>query len=111
MRMSGLLLLLVGLAIGLYLGFNPAAHRDLVRWWDRETAASRSEHSGQTGFSVGRLNSQLARSLRTSPKPLAEPGAQTNTVPTSNQIGDELHAFWLALERLWLSFLAQLHLR
>ncbi len=111
MRMSGLLLLVVGLAIGLYLGFNPTTHRDLVRWWDRETATSRSERGGQTGFSIGQFNSGLARSLRTSPKPLAQPGAQTSTVPTSNQIGTELHAFWLALERIWLNLLIELHLR
>ncbi len=110
MRMSGLLLLLVGLAVGLYLGFNPTTHRDLVRWWDREVS-TRAERNSTAGFSIGQLNSQVNRSLRTSPKPLAQTGTERTTVPTSNQIGDELHAFWLALERIWLNFLTELHLR
>ncbi len=110
MRMNTLLFLVIGLAVGLWLGFNPTTHRDLVRWWDRETA-NQARGSAQTGFTIGQLNSRLNRSLRTSPKPLAQPGAQTDNVPTSNQILVELHAFWLALERVWLNFLAQIHLR
>ena len=106
MRTSALLFLVVGLAIGLWLGFNPTSHRDLVRWWDRETS-SRAERN----LGVSQLNSRLSRSLQNSPKPLAQPGAQTDTVPTTGQIGTELHAFWVALERVWLNLLAQLHLR
>ena len=110
MRMSALLFALIGLAVGLYLGFNPVAHRDLVRWWNRETA---NQVDGRThdAFSIRQWNSQLNRSLQSSPKPLVQTGAQRSTVPTLTQIGDELHAFWLALEHVWLSFLAQLHMR
>lgn len=110
MGRTGLLFLLIGLAAGLWLGFNPTTHRDLVRWWNREVA---SEASGKpvAGLSARQLNSRLARSLRSSPQPLAQPEAQRNTVPTWNQIVAELHAFWLALEQVWLNFLAQLHIR
>ena len=110
MRTSALLFLIIGLAAGLWLGFNPTTHRDLARWWNRETA-SQADGKSHTAFSIPQFSSQLNRPLRSSPKPLARPGAQTNTVPTLNQIGAELHAFWLALERAWLNFLAQIHLR
>ena len=109
MRMSAFLFLLIGLAVGLYLGFNPTTRRDLTRWWNRETA-SQVDGKAHTGFTIGRLNSQLNRSLQSSPKPLAQTGAERSTVPTATQIGSELHAFWLALERIWLNFLAQLHM-
>ena len=110
MRMSALLFLLIGLAVGLYLGFNPTTRRDLTHWWNRETA-SQVDGKSQAALGIRQLNSQLNRSLRSSPKPLSQPGAQQNNVPTTGQIGNELHAFWLALERIWLNFLAQLHLR
>ena len=109
MGRSALLFLLIGLAVGLWLGFNPAAHRAVVQWWNRE-AATRSAANPANPLGIRQLNSRVARSLRSSPKPLVQPSAQTNKIPTLTQIGDELHTFWLALERVWLNFWAQLHL-
>ncbi len=105
----GLLFLVIGLAVGLWLGFNPTTHRDLVRWWGREVAREASA-TPVAGLTVRNFNSRLARSLRSSPQPLAQPSAQRNTVPTWNQILAELHTFWLELERIWLNILAQFHI-
>ncbi len=102
----GLLFLVIGLAVGLWLGFNPTTHRDLVRWWNREVA-SEAKGNPVAGLNTRPSNSRLARSLRSSP----QPEAPRNTVPTWNQIVAELHTFWLALEQAWLNFLAQLHVR
>lgn len=107
--MRTVLLLVVGLAVGLYLGFNPVTHRDLTRWWNREVT-SQPTGKPHAAATIRQLNSQLARSLKSSPKPLAQTTPQANTVPTTNQIGAELHAFWLALQRTWLTFWAQLHM-
>lgn len=107
MGRTALLALLIGLAIGLSLGFNPTTHRELLRWWDRELAAQ-ANGKPHAAAAIRQLDSRLARSLQSSPKPLAHPGSQTNTVPTSRQIGAELQAFWLALQHIWLSFWAKL---
>lgn|SRR5512142_424391 len=109
MGRAAFLFLLVGLALGLWLGFNPAAHRDIVRWWNREVAAQ-TDGKPHAAAAVRQLNSRLTRSLENSPKPLARSGSQPNSVPTLNQIGAELHAFWLALERIWLNFAAKLRM-
>lgn len=107
--MRTLLLLVVGLAVGLYLGFNPVTRRDLTRWWNREIA-SQGAGKPHAAAAIRQLDSRLARSLKSSPKPLARTAPQTNTVPTTGQIGAELHAFWLALQRIWLTLWAQLRL-
>src|SRR5512140_1974481 len=104
--MRALLFLVIGLALGLWLGFNPAAHRSLVRWWNREETARVS------GRPLASLNVRpLERSLKSSQKPLAQTGSQTNTIPTTGQIGSELHAFELALQRIWLELLGKLGIR
>ncbi len=38
LRFAGLILIL-GLALGLWIGFNPKAHQDAVQSWDREKAS------------------------------------------------------------------------
>ncbi len=102
-----LLFLLIGLAVGLWLGFDPATHRDLVRWWDR------TERNGAASTLPGIVNTrQLSRKagrlLQTSPKPQQAPQDQPSVVPTSRDISVELQAFWNALQRIWLQFLASL---
>jgi hypothetical protein len=95
--------LLMGLAVGLWLGFNPSTHRSLLRWWDREMAAQVSGKP-HAAAAIRELDSRLARSLQAPPRPPARRSGQPETVPTANQIGAELHAFWLALQRIWLNF-------
>jgi hypothetical protein len=103
----GILFLLVGLAVGLWLGFNPAAHRDVVRWWDRTSRAETSA-SVPSAFSSRQLNRSLSRLLRSTPRPQAAPQSERNTVPTGSQISTELQALWNALQRIWLDFIARL---
>ncbi len=107
MTKYAVLFLLVGLAVGLWLGFNPAAHRDVVRWWNR-VSLNQVGYKPHAAVVARQLGSRLNRALQSSPKPLAQPSEQPNTVPTLREIGAELHAFWLALEHIWLSFWAQL---
>ncbi|HTP01697.1 MAG TPA: hypothetical protein VMJ64_10010 [Anaerolineales bacterium] len=91
--------LLVGLAIGLWLGFNPAAHRDVARWWDRTT--SKESASAVPGVaSVQPLNRELSRLLRSAPRPQPTPNTQPNAVPAGPQISAELQALWNSLLRI-----------
>ena len=101
-----ILFLLIGLGIGLGLGFNPAAHRDTVRWWNRVQRNERaSTVPGALAANGNQLNRRLSRSLRPTSK--LQPAAGSGTVPTAPQISTELQAFWNALQRIWLNITAQ----
>ncbi len=105
----GLLLVLVGLVIGLYLGFNPATHRALVRWWDRTATASRTtsaERSAPEPFSLKQFDNSVARLFRTTPRAEVRPQTEP-ALPVVSQIESALHQLWLALQRLWLSIEAK----
>ncbi len=107
----GLLLVVVGLIIGLFLGFNPATHRALVRWWDRTATASpttRAERPAPAPFSLRQLDSSVARLFRTTPRAeVHTPRTEPSTLPIVSQIEAALHQIWLALQRLWLSIEAK----
>lgn len=106
MNRFAILFLLVGLAAGLWLGFNPAAHRAVVRWWD-STNSSRATASQTPLVNVQGVNHSINRLLRSSARPQPTRVPQTNTVPSGTQISAELQTFWNALQKLWLSFIAQ----
>lgn len=106
MGRSAILLALAGLALGLWLGFNPVTHREIVRWWER-TSAGQSRERPSTGLSLHRLDRGLTQWFRTAPRP-ASPPAESNTAPTGRQIGATLQAFWQALQQLWLEFMLKL---
>ncbi len=99
------LFLAVGLAVGLWLGFNPTTHRELVRWWDR-TTTSHTARNPSLATDIRRLD----RALRSTPRPQPEPASQPAAIPSAAQIHAELQTFWNALRQLWLSFLAKLHI-
>ena len=101
-----LLFLIVGLAIGLALGFNPVTHRQIVRWWthtERQSSVTVPTVFGRTTP----WNSRLSRLLRSSPRPQLAPPSDRAIVPSSSQISAELQMFWNALHRLWLSLVAK----
>jgi len=106
MNRFAILFLLVGLAVGLWLGFNPAAHRAVVRWWD-STNSSRATASQTPLVNVQGVNRSINRLLRSSPRPQPTRAPQTTTVPSGTQITAELQLLWNAIQRLWLSFIAQ----
>jgi hypothetical protein len=113
MGKSALLLILVGLVVGLWLGFNPTTHRELVRWWDRTTAASQARASGtpSADVSLRQLDRRIARWFRTETRPPSTPPASSSPVPTGNEILSTLQAFWHALEQVWVRFLLNLGIK
>jgi hypothetical protein len=102
-----ILFLLVGLAIGLWLGFNPAAHRDVVRWWDR-TNSRETPSAMPSALNSRQLDRSLSRLLRSTPRSQTATPTERSTVPTGTQISTELQAFWNALQRIWLDILARI---
>ncbi len=102
-----ILFLLVGLGLGLWLGFNPAAHRDVVRWWDR-TRSNETSSTIPSALNTRQLDRSLSRFLRFTPRPQPVPKSEPSTVPTGTQISTELQALWNALQRIWLDIIAKI---
>ncbi len=107
MGRTGVILLIVGLAVGLFLGFNPSTHRAIVRWWDRETRIQ-GRAEPHTAFSLRQLDKSVARLFRTAPRPETPPKSENPRLVTWDQIVAAFQAFWHALEQIWLSFIAKL---
>ena len=105
------LFVFVGLALGLWLGFNPAAHRAVVRWW-RDTRNGNVTQTTAHAPDLRRLDSQANRLLRNAqaarPAPLITQPEPRDTVPSGMQIGQELQAFWNALGRIWRSVVGRI---
>ncbi len=108
MQKYGLLLLIAGLAIGLWLGFNPAAHREVVRLWREATVSQARGKPTSAQLSIRRLDTQIARLFRTTPRAQVTTRSQPNTVPGWSQIVAMLQAFWHALQRIWLSIVGSI---
>lgn len=107
MGKTAVILLFVGLAAGLWLGFNPTTHKALVRWWDRETA-SQARAQPHSVLSLRQLDAGVSRLFRSAPKPRTAPKSETPTLLAWNQIVAAFQAFWHALEKIWLSFVGKL---
>ncbi len=104
------LFVLAGLAVGLWLGFNPAAHREVVRLWSNATAST--EAHGRRGdttttFSLRSLDARVARFFRTTPSAQVTPKSQPGTVNIGAQISTLLQQIWQAIQKMWLSLVAQ----
>ncbi len=106
------LLLLVGLAVGLWLGFNPATHRALVRWWDRTNASeARTRETPTATISLTQIDRSINRWFRTATQPQSPPREKSSPAPSSNQVVSLLQAFWHALEQAWARLLVSLGIK
>lgn len=106
MRNYSLLLILAGLAVGLFLGFNPTTHRDLVRWWDSTAAKQGQAQRTPAVISLRQFDSSVARLFRTSPRPQSSTRSEPATLPGWSQIVAALQTLWHSLQRIWLSLVA-----
>jgi hypothetical protein len=114
MGRSAILLVLIGLVVGLWLGFNPTTHRELVRWWNHTTTSQVRSTATQTGtISLRQLDRRINRWFRTEARPQRQgtPPAAASPVPTGNEIAATLQAFWRALEQVWVRFLLNLGIK
>jgi hypothetical protein len=107
MGKSAVLLLIAGLAVGLWLGFNPTTHKDLVKFWD-STKASQVQAKPSADVNLRNIDTKVALWFRTATKTTA-PKSQPTSPAVSNQISAAWKAFWSALQKLWMNFLASIH--
>ncbi len=113
-----ILFLLAGLAVGLWLGFNPTTHSQLARDWKQVTVSNtRSRTTSSPSLSLRQLDTKVSIWLKSAQRSQTQtqttsrtsPSTSTSTSTIGKQITAALQAFWQALQRLWLSFVAKLH--
>ncbi len=101
------LLVLAGLAVGLWLGFNPAAHKEIVHLWTN-ASVSQKRSSTPAVFSIRQIDAQVTRWFRSAPKPQHTTASQPSTQSVWTQIRAVFQDLWNALQRIWLSIQAKL---
>ncbi len=89
------LLLVVGLASGLWLGFNPKMHQQIVQDWNRASVSV--AHVG--------LGTSAKPSALQPIAPTSKPSSQTqfNVSATWKQISVAFEGFWRSIQRLFLN--------
>ena len=106
MGKSAVIFLIVGLAIGLWLGFNPTSHRELVRSWRSATTGQVREQNSSV-HNLRQLDTTVGRWLRSSGRSRADTETQPSTATASRQISAAWNSFWNALENIWLNIAAK----
>jgi hypothetical protein len=120
MTRSTVLLLIVGLAIGLWLGFNPQAHQQTVQQWDSIKSSFLKFKTGASSNLPG-LNFNSTSTTQTSSKSKSkfasqpqQPTAQhpTTQQPTPSfdwkQITTAFAPIWNSLQSIWASIMAKI---
>ncbi len=109
MARSAVFLLLIGFALGAWLGFNPHAHQQVVNEWGRTQSFFMNLRSQVAGSSIG-LTTQIGTQTGTQTQAKSKPAAQPNSV-IARQISSMLATLWNALQHLWVQIRADLNLR
>ena len=99
MNRSPILLLIAGLAIGLFLGFNPTAHKDLVRFWSNATKTSQGHAQPVAALDLRQLDRKVTVWFRTTSRAQVTSPSRPGTLPIWKQISAALQAFWNAVQR------------
>ncbi len=107
LKYAGLLLIL-GLAVGLWLGFNPQAHKQTLQTWD-QTKAAFLQIKTETTAKLHDWNSHTASWLKSSPKAETKPQAKPSSPSSAwKQITTAFEAFWNSMQRIWTNITAKL---
>jgi hypothetical protein len=101
MARSAVLLLILGLAAGLWLGFNPQAHQQTIQKWDSVKSSYVKFMAGTTAKIQG-MNTGINTSLQTSPRVKLAPQSQPNVSQVWRQVSAAFETAWNSMK----SFLA-----
>lgn len=99
-KTAGILLLALGLAVGLWLGFNPKAHQETVRDWDRATAA----------VAHVRLTSEAKPRAPQPPVVKSLPGSLPKVATSAawKQVSAAFETLWHSVQSLWVRVTASI---
>lgn len=109
MAKSAVFLLIVGFALGMWVGFNPQLHKQVVDTWDHAKASFmniQAQVSGKASNSSNNTVSQPAPQTQVKSKPGAQP-----TSVVWRQISSMFAALWNSMQHIWLQIRADLNLK
>ena len=101
MTKSATLLLIVGLAVGLWLGFNPQAHAQTIKNWD-QAKTSYVQFKAQASNQIRHLDAKVNAVGKSSPK------AEPNTSAAWKQISTAFESLWSSIQRTWSNITAKI---
>ena len=108
MAKSGLLLLVIGLVVGLWLGFNPQAHQQTIQQWD-SVKSSFLKLKVETTAKVPSLNFNSTTSVQTNSKSKSAPTAQQPSTSFNwKQVTTAFEPIWSSLQKIWASVTAKI---
>ena len=99
-RTAGVLLMLLGLAVGLWLGFNPKAHQETVRNWDRATSAIAQVQLPSTA------GARAPQPPAATTKPSSLP--QVSVSDAWKQVSAAFDTLWHSVQNLWVRVTANI---
>ena len=99
------LLLIAGLATGLWLGFNPTTHRELVRFWNNATKTSETHARPIGSLDLRQLDRKVNGWFRSTARVQAQP-LRPSSLPIWKQVSAGLEAFWNAIQRFLASMIS-----
>jgi hypothetical protein len=88
---TAVFLLFLGLALGLWLGFNPRAHSEMVRSWDQMRAA----------YVRFKDSASLAIHNWSAGSKASQPSGSSSLDSAWKQLSADLAAVWHSVENLW----------
>jgi hypothetical protein len=118
MARSGVLLLILGLVVGLWLGFDPQAHQQTVQQWD-SIKTSFMNTKAQTNLKLPSLSSNTTTTTTTSNKKGSKSSNSTSTTSSSpsqpsfsldwNRVTTAFQDIWTSLQRTWANITAKIN--
>ena len=110
MTRATVLFLILGLAVGLWLGFNPQAHQQTIKQWDSAKSAF-LKIKADSSVQVQGLSSQTSSSSssKSNSKSRYAPQSQPSASTAWKQVTTAFESFWTAMQRIWVNVTAKIN--
>jgi hypothetical protein len=108
MAKSAVFLLIIGLAAGLWLGFNPQAHQQTVQKWDSIKSAA-VKLMAESNVKIQGVNSHVTTSLQNSPRLKSTPQSQPDISLAWKQVSNAFQAAWISMQRFLANVTAKIN--
>ena len=108
MARSAVLFLILGLAVGLWLGFTPQAHQQTIQKWDSVKSAY-LKIKAESPVKIQGLNSNSTSSVQTSSRSKAAPQSQPAGSSAWKQITTAFETIWNSVQRFWVNITAKIN--
>ena len=99
-------LLIIGLAIGLFLGFNPQAHQATIQKWDSARSSYLKFMANATAKVQG-LNSHITSTAQSGSRVTNQP--QTSVSSSWNQVSTAFENLWASVQKFFANVTAKIN--